>query len=235
MSILERPLCSFEAPQTPVAGWQSGLYKYSHHDLLRGSESHQCSQQWCRESLKVLRPAESRVSFIELSSSSWGVGMNNRAELSFKELIYWWGNIYSKQVYTWTNSATCVKFFFGRTQGMWKFLGQRWNPCHGSHLSHCSDNAGSWTRCTTKKKKTPGFEKKIEWFDRKKLGVVGNLLWRVVRESFLEEVTFGLSCEGWEGWGLSCRRVWGGQFQAEEIAKCKGPEFRKSQRVTWTR
>ena len=33
---------------------------------------------------------------------------------------------------------------------MWKFLGQESNPCHGSDLSHSSDNAESLTCCNTR-------------------------------------------------------------------------------------
>ena len=33
---------------------------------------------------------------------------------------------------------------------MWKFPGQRWNPCHSSDPSCCSDNAGSPTHCATR-------------------------------------------------------------------------------------
>ena len=35
--------------------------------------------------------------------------------------------------------------FFGHTCGMGKFLGQGWNPRHGSTLGCCSDRAGSLT------------------------------------------------------------------------------------------
>ena len=41
-------------------------------------------------------------------------------------------------------------FFFGHTFGMWKFLGQKLNPCHYSNRSCCSDNAESLTYCTTR-------------------------------------------------------------------------------------
>ena len=34
-------------------------------------------------------------------------------------------------------------FFFGLVHGTWKFPGQRWNLCHSSNPSCCSDNAGS--------------------------------------------------------------------------------------------
>ena len=33
---------------------------------------------------------------------------------------------------------------------MWKFLGQRSNLCHGNDPSHCIDNAGSISHCTTR-------------------------------------------------------------------------------------
>ena len=36
------------------------------------------------------------------------------------------------------------------------------------------------------------YEKKIEWSDRETQGVMGKLLLRMVRESFLEEVTIEL-------------------------------------------
>ena len=32
----------------------------------------------------------------------------------------------------------------------WKFPGKGLNPCHSSDLSHCSDNTGSLTCCTTR-------------------------------------------------------------------------------------
>ena len=50
-------------------------------------------------------------------------------------------------VYTFFNKLIFFHsfFFFGYTQGMWKFFGQRSNPSHGSDLSHSSDNAGSLT------------------------------------------------------------------------------------------
>ena len=40
------------------------------------------------------------------------------------------------------------------------------------------------------------YEKKIEWSDRETREVMGKLLLRMIRESFLEEVTFVPSCEG---------------------------------------
>ena len=41
-------------------------------------------------------------------------------------------------------------FVFGIALGMWKFPGQGSNPCHRSNPSHCSDNTGSLTCCTTR-------------------------------------------------------------------------------------
>ena len=40
------------------------------------------------------------------------------------------------------------------------------------------------------------YDKKIEWSDRETREVMGKLLLRMIRESFLEEVTFVPSCEG---------------------------------------
>ena len=44
---------------------------------------------------------------------------------------------------------TCI-YIFGRTHGMWKFLGQELNLCHSSNLSYCSENAESLTSCATR-------------------------------------------------------------------------------------
>ena len=41
-------------------------------------------------------------------------------------------------------------FFFGHTCSMWKFPGQRLNPCHSSHPSCCSDNARYLAYCTSR-------------------------------------------------------------------------------------
>ena len=41
-------------------------------------------------------------------------------------------------------------FVFGCACGRWKFPGQGLNPHHSSGQSHCSDNAGSSTHCTTR-------------------------------------------------------------------------------------
>ena len=49
-----------------------------------------------------------------------------------------------------------VLFCFWGTS-MWKFLGQRPNPCHGSNQSHCSDNIRSLTCCTKRELQHPVF------------------------------------------------------------------------------
>ena len=36
-----------------------------------------------------------------------------------------------------------ILFFFGHTCGMWKFLAQGSNLCHGSDPNHSSDSTGS--------------------------------------------------------------------------------------------
>ena len=41
-------------------------------------------------------------------------------------------------------------FFLATLCGIWKFPGQGSNPCHCNDPSHCSDNAGSLTCCTTR-------------------------------------------------------------------------------------
>ena len=41
-------------------------------------------------------------------------------------------------------------FVFGCACGRWKFPGQGLNPHHSSGQSHCSDNSGSSTHCTTR-------------------------------------------------------------------------------------
>ena len=46
--------------------------------------------------------------------------------------------------------TTIFCFVFGRAQGVWKNPGQRWNPCHSSDPSCCSDNTRSLTCCTTR-------------------------------------------------------------------------------------
>ena len=38
----------------------------------------------------------------------------------------------------------------GRAQGMWKFPGHGWNPCHSCNQNHSSDNSRSLTHCTTR-------------------------------------------------------------------------------------
>ena len=54
-----------------------------------------------------------------------------------------------------SNSLSLFKIFnyyflFGHTHIMHKFLGQVWNLCHSSDMSHCSGNARFLTCCTTK-------------------------------------------------------------------------------------
>ena len=43
-----------------------------------------------------------------------------------------------------------VKFFFGCTHSIWKFLGQGSNLRHTSDLSCCNDNTRSLTHCATR-------------------------------------------------------------------------------------
>ena len=40
-------------------------------------------------------------------------------------------------------------FFFGYTHGIWKFLGQGWNPNQSCDLCHSYSNTWSLTHCTT--------------------------------------------------------------------------------------
>ena len=49
--------------------------------------------------------------------------------------------------HTWRKASLLFLFFFffGHTWGIWKFLGQEWNPCHCSDVSCCSDHTGSLT------------------------------------------------------------------------------------------
>ena len=49
--------------------------------------------------------------------------------------------------FTFLSSSIII---FGCTCGLWKFLGQKSNPCHGSDPSYCSDNARSLTTCATR-------------------------------------------------------------------------------------
>lgn len=48
----------------------------------------------------------------------------------------------------------CPFFSFGRTHSTQQCLGQGWNSCQGSNLSHCGDNAGFLTRWATSKLQT---------------------------------------------------------------------------------
>ena len=49
----------------------------------------------------------------------------------------------------WTH-CLFIFLFFGCIHGIWKSLGQGSNPHHSHYLSHCSDNTGSLTCCTTR-------------------------------------------------------------------------------------
>ena len=52
----------------------------------------------------------------------------------------------------------------------WKFLGQVSNLHHRSHLSHCRDNAGSLTHCTTRELQKSTFVQKTALKD---VGITG--------------------------------------------------------------
>ena len=82
--------------------------------------------------------------------------------VSSKELILIWSRK-TKKIFTskemiskceWRKklhkNAIFFFFFFDQTHSMWKSLVLGSNPSHSSDLSHCNDNAGSLTCCTTK-------------------------------------------------------------------------------------
>ena len=98
-------------------------------------------------------PDPSRV--CDLHHSSWCRILN-----PLNEARYWPRVLRgtSQIHYHWATMATPHQafFFFGYTQGIWKFLGQRSNPSHCCDLCSSCGNAGSLTYCTIVRTPPPG-------------------------------------------------------------------------------
>ena len=71
---------------------------------------------------------------------------------SFRERKYYilWDMFLKMNVIDMLQDFFFFFFFFGYAFSLWKFLGQELNLCHGSYLSHCSDNTGFLTSCATR-------------------------------------------------------------------------------------
>ena len=60
------------------------------------------------------------------------------------------GNGHTSAPAWWEVPFSLSLIFFGHAHTLRKFPGQESNTCHGSTASHCSNNAGSLTCCSTR-------------------------------------------------------------------------------------
>ena len=89
-------------------------------------------------------------------------------------------------------------FFFGRTRGMWNFLGQGLNLCHSS------DSTGSLTHCTTRELLNSYILNCPSW------------LWELFRFLWGSSLLFLLLALRWRSWNLDRFKTVGVPFGAQQ-------------------